>query len=152
MLGFADGMVRVYEGFSEEEEDMAPWEQPVKSFEAFTNATLVAEYTVDDTDPSELQNGVPVTGLSGGPSEMLSFHVNVPAGSNSLTITTTGDNGDADLYVREGEMPSKRVFDCRSWTSNSSEACALNVQEGTYHIMIRAWDAYTNLSIVADLD
>jgi hypothetical protein len=37
VLGFADGMVRVYEGFSEEEEDMAPWEQPVKSFEAFTN-------------------------------------------------------------------------------------------------------------------
>jgi PKD repeat protein len=72
----------------------------------------------------------------------------VPAGATNLRFATTGGAGDADLYVRFGSAPTTTTFDCRKNGSTSTETCDIaNVQAGTYHVMVFAYDAIANVSL-----
>lgn len=100
--------------------------------------------------PDQVFNGEPVTGLSAETDEMFFFYVDIPAGATDLVITTAGDNGDADLYVRFGQAPTRTAFDCRSWTITSNEICTFaNPQAGQHFIMIDAYEGYTDLTLTA---
>src|SRR5690606_9305818 len=61
-----------------------------------------------DPDPgsNELQNGTPVTGISGSSGSTQYWTITVPAGASNLNIATSGGSGDADLYVRFGSQPT----------------------------------------------
>jgi serine protease len=54
------------------------------------------------------------------------FTLEVPAGLSSFNATTTGSNGDADLYVRQGSKPTTNDYGCRSTGSDSNEQCRMN--------------------------
>src|SRR5690606_12574447 len=72
-----------------------------------------------DPDPNpgagELQNGTPVSGISGSAGNPLYWTINVPAGATSLQIATSGGSGDVDLYVRRGSQPTTSSWDCRPY-------------------------------------
>jgi vibriolysin len=96
-----------------------------------------------------LENGVPVTGISGSAKEQKFFTMAVPAGATNLTFNTSGGSGDADLYVKYGSKPTLQDYDCRSITSSSTESCTMgNIQTGTYHVMVEAWNAISGVSLV----
>ena len=97
-----------------------------------------------------LDNAVPVTGLSAASGEALTFTFEVPAGSANLNFVMSGGTGDADLYVRYGSAPTTSVYDCRPYLNGNNESCSIaNVQVGTYHVMIQAYSAFSNVSLVA---
>jgi hypothetical protein len=99
---------------------------------------------------SGLQNGVPVTGLSADEDGQLNFCVEIPAGASNLVVTTTGSNGDADLYVSFGTPPTLSDYDCRDYNVGSNGTCSFSSpQAGTYYIMINAYQAYTGLTLEA---
>jgi subtilase family serine protease len=99
---------------------------------------------------SGLQNGVPVTGLSADEDGQLNFCVEIPAGASNLVVTTTGSNGDADLYVSFGTPPTLSTYDCRDYNVGSNGTCSFSSpQAGTYYIMINAYQAYTGLTLEA---
>ncbi|KGJ93775.1 S8 family peptidase [Colwellia psychrerythraea] len=100
-------------------------------------------------DNSQLSSGVAVV-LSGSDKEEQVFTIDVPADSGSLTVTTDGDNGDADLYVQFGSIPTTSDFECRGYNGGSNESCTINnPQEGTYSVMVRAYNDFTDLSLTA---
>lgn len=67
--------------------------------------------------------------------------LSVVSGS-SLRVAMTG-NGDADLYVRFGSLPTLTEFDCRPYTNGSTETCTLDVPStaSEAYIMVHGYAA-----------
>ncbi len=96
-----------------------------------------------------LQNGVPVTNLSGSQNSQTNFTMNVPAGASNLSFVTSGGTGDVDLYVRFGAAPTLSTYDCRPYTSGNSETCSFaSPQVGTYYVMLVGYASYSGVSLV----
>ena len=76
------------------------------------------------------------------------YSVEVPAGALSLGVETKGDNGDADLYLRYGALPSTSVFDAKSISGDSNESIIMPTpQEGSWLILIHAYAEFSNLDL-----
>ncbi|GAA5133259.1 M4 family metallopeptidase [Thalassotalea piscium] len=111
-----------------------------------------------DTTPGpvtgqELENGVAVTGISAAAKVETFFTLDVPAGATNLVFNTTGGSGDADLFVKFGSAPTTGSYDCSSRTSSSNETCSIsNIQAGTYHVMVQAWNQISGVSLTGSFD
>jgi vibriolysin len=123
-------------------------------YTAFSGVTIKAEYTTGNPPPPPpgdvLQNGVPVTGLSGAKDSKKVFTIDVPAGARNLQFKTSGGTGDADLYVRFNAAPTTSTYDFRSiGNSNNETVTAGTVNTGKYYVLISGYSAYSGLSITA---
>ncbi len=103
------------------------------------------------TGDGVLAKGVAKTGLSGAAGSEQFFTIDVPAGATGLSFTMSGGTGDADLYTRRGAKPTTSTYDCRPYRTGNSETCTVaSPATDTYHVMIRAYSAYSGVSLVAD--
>lgn len=97
-----------------------------------------------------LSNGVPVNNLSAAQGNEDAYTIEVPSGATNLDIQISGGTGDADLYVRFGAAPTTTTYDCRPYLTGNNESCPFtNPAAGTWHVMLRAYAAYTGVSLVA---
>ena len=96
-----------------------------------------------------LENGVPMTGLVGNQGEEQHFTFDVPAGATNISFDMSGGSGDADLYVKFGSAPTTSSYDCRPYKYGNNESCTGTSSDGTYHVMIRAYSAYSGVSLTA---
>jgi len=95
-----------------------------------------------------LQNGVPVTGLSGGTGDQAFWSLEVPAGQSSLSFTITGGTGDADLYVQSGTKPTLTSYSCRPYLNGNTETCFFsNPVAGTWWAMLNGYAAYSGATL-----
>lgn len=100
-----------------------------------------------------LENGVAVTNLTAASGQALVFTLEVPEGSTNLSFVISGGSGDADLYMKYGSAPTASLYDCRPYLNGNNETCNIsNVQAGTYHVMVRAYTAFSGVSLVASYD
>lgn len=100
-----------------------------------------------------LENGVAKTGISAAAKVEKFFTLDVPSGATNLVFTTAGGTGDADLFVKFGSDPTLNTFDCSSTTATSNESCSIsNVQAGTYHVMVQAWNQISGVSLTGSFD
>ena len=98
----------------------------------------------------QLQNGVPVSGLSGAAGAALALTIAIPAGAQNLVVSTSGGTGDPDLYVRFGSPPTLSTFDCRSFVVGPAEQCTIaSPNAGTYHVLISGFSAFSGLNLTA---
>ena len=104
--------------------------------------------TIDPATPSnQLVNGQP-TVISGAQSSEVIYQLDVPQGASDLSFTIQGGSGDADLYVKFAQAPTKNSYDCRPYIGGNNETCDItNVQAGTYYVMIVGYNAYSNVSL-----
>jgi len=94
-----------------------------------------------------LANNVPVT-LAGATSSETRYTLAVPAGASNLVIQTSGGTGDADLYVKLNAAPTTTTYDCRPYQSGNTESCSWPAPTaGTWHVMVRAYTAYSGLTL-----
>ncbi|MEO1419357.1 MAG: S8 family peptidase [Pseudomonadota bacterium] len=115
-------------------------------------ATLTGGGGGGSSDPV-LENGVPETGLAASTGSELRFTIDVPAGASNLSFQIAGGSGDADLYVRFGAAPTTSTYDCRPYLNGNNETCDIsNVQEGTYHVLVRAWSTFSGVTLTASFD
>ncbi|MFC3034371.1 S8 family peptidase [Pseudoalteromonas fenneropenaei] len=115
-------------------------------------AAAVAAANTGGPDPvgNELQNGVPLTNLSGSASSKTYYTYDVAAGASKVTITMSGGSGDADMYVRAGSQPTTSTYDCRPYKNGNNESCTFDSPAaGTYHVMLSGYSAYAGISLVA---
>jgi len=104
----------------------------------------------DNGDDTVLENGVPVTGLAGEAGSETFFTLEVPAGAQDLNISISGGSGDADLYVRHGNPPTTSQYDCRPYRWGNEESCDFATpDDGRWHVMIRGYESYANLTLEA---
>jgi Zn-dependent metalloprotease len=96
-----------------------------------------------------LQNGAPVSNLSGASGSTANFTLAVPAGATKLTFTMSGGSGDADLYVKFGSAPTTSSYACRPYLNGNNETCSFaSPSTGTYYVMLHAYSAYSGVSLV----
>jgi len=95
-----------------------------------------------------LENGVTVTGLGADSGDEIIYTMEVPAGASDIRFSMSGGNGDADLYVKLGSNPTDSVYDCRPYTGGNNESCSVTVSGGTYYVRVKAYRAFSGLSLV----
>ena len=117
-------------------------------------AAAVALVAGDEPDTeNELIKGEALTGLSGATNSEIRFTLSVPAEASNLSFSIAGGSGDADLYVRYAAAPTTDTYDCRPWLNGNNETCNFeSPNEGTYHVMIRGYSAYSGVTLVADYE
>ena len=114
----------------------------VSSFESWINSTINGTTTSTTL--------LDKTGLSGSSSTWQHFAITVPAGSSSLTVVQSGGTGDADLYVRQGSQPTTSSYNCRPYLSGNAETCSISSPAaGTWYVSVRAYSAYSGVSLKA---
>ncbi|MCG8420691.1 MAG: pre-peptidase C-terminal domain-containing protein [Proteobacteria bacterium] len=117
-----------------------------------TDATT-KQVSVGQSGVIDLQNGVPVTGLAASQGEWKHYRINVPADASNLQMQISGGSGDADLYTRFAAQPTESVYDCRPYLSGNNETCSVaSPSVGYYYISIRAYAAYSGVTLVASYD
>lgn len=91
---------------------------------------------------NELVNKQPLS-ISGAQDSQTHYTLQVPAGATELSFKIVGGQGDADLYVKFGQQADQNLYDCRPYIGGNTETCTIaNVQAGTYHVMVRGYNAY----------
>ncbi len=117
-------------------------------------AAAVAAVSGGGGPPSnELQNGSVVSNLSGSTGSWRYWTIQIPAGATNFVARISGGSGDADLYVRAGAQPTTSSYDCRPYLWGNNETCTFaSPQATTYHIGIRAYSAYSGVTLTVNYD
>lgn len=99
-----------------------------------------------------LQNNVAVSNLAGATTgHEQYFRLAVPAGQQTLKFAISGGTGDADIYVRRGEIPTTQVFDFRPYIGGNTETVDIPAPAaGDWFVMIRAYAPYNGLTLLAN--
>ncbi|HJX26626.1 MAG TPA: pre-peptidase C-terminal domain-containing protein [Thermoanaerobaculia bacterium] len=125
------------------------WHVMVEGYGSYSGATLVGSYQTGSTGPTMLQNGVPVSGISGATGSEQFWAMTVPSGASNLQFQTSGGTGDADLYVRFGSAPTTATYDCGPVTSDNNETCSFpSPAAGTWHVMVHGYGSYSGATLV----
>jgi hypothetical protein len=96
-----------------------------------------------------LQNGVPVSGISGATDSQQFWTMSVPSGATNLQFQTSGGLGDADLYVQFGSAPTTTAYDCGPVTSTNEETCSFpSPAAGTWYVMVDGYASYSGMTLV----
>ncbi|WP_297222905.1 pre-peptidase C-terminal domain-containing protein [Thermomonas sp.] len=129
----------------------------LKAYSAFSGVSLVGDYTAGGGggggggSGGALTKGVPATGISAATGAEVNYTLAVPSGASNLTFTMSGGSGDADMYVKFGSAPTDSSYDCRPYKSGNSESCSFaSPSAGTYYVRLKAYQAYSGVSLVGD--
>ena len=93
--------------------------------------------------------------ISGAQGSETHYNFEIPANASNLVVAISGGSGDADLYVQYGSAPSSSSNDCYLNLGGNNETCDddLDVtQSGTWHVMVRGWSGYDNVTLVVSWD
>ena len=121
----------------------------INGYSAYSNASLVGTFDGGTPPPP------PPGGDSGSVSDIsiakrawYRSTIAVPAGTTTLTVTTTGGTGNGDLHLRLGTAPTKRKYDCRSNAANNEETCTITSPgTGDWHVGIRAANTVAGMTM-----
>ena len=126
----------------------------VKAYSAFSGLSVLADYDAGGGGGgggSELDKGVPVTGLSASTGNDVVYTMVVPSGASDLVFTSSGGTGDADMYVKFGSTPTDSSYDCRPYKGSNAESCPYaSPAAGTYYVRLKAYSAFSGVSLVGD--
>lgn len=101
---------------------------------------------------SEIPSGpdtLDLSGLSANVGSQLDYTVSVPEGRSTLSVQMSGGSGDADVYVKFGSAPTTSDYDCRPYKAGNDESCHVTRTSDKAYIMIRAYAAYSGVSLTA---
>lgn len=127
----------------------------VEAYKAFKNINLVAELMPEDicTDNCcefDCGSGDEVVLLDESnlsSDSLIVREVTVPAGK-TLTVTSSGGSGDADLFVKFSSQPVLWDKDCGSSSSANEESCNItDSKAGSYFIVLDSYHAFSGVNL-----
>ncbi len=123
----------------------------VKAYSSFSGVTLTGSFTAatsPDPDPTPAPINDTVTNISVAAGQWVHYTKVLPAGYSTLTVTTSGGSGDADLYVRKGAQSTSTAYNCRSWEYGNDEICTFNSPEATtWYIDINGYSSASGITL-----
>ena len=98
-----------------------------------------------------LANGEPAADLAGAEGSSQLFVLHLPSHATNLSITLAAGQGQAQLYVRRGAVPTTSVHDCLGSDTGNGSACtyAGDVTPGTYYVRVFGVTDYDGYSLLA---
>lgn len=102
--------------------------------------------------PKQVQDGVPLTNLTstGEADTQVVYRIEVPAGTQSIKVSTSGGTGDCDLYLRFGAHPDldQSLYDASSTQYGNDESVTFtNPTPGVWFIGLHAPESYTGVRL-----
>ncbi|WP_444944133.1 M4 family metallopeptidase [Microbulbifer sp. ZKSA006] len=123
----------------------------VYGYSSFSGVSLVGSYTGGGGGGGS--DSWEETDLSGSRRSWQHFTIEVDNGASTLDAVMEGGSGDADLYVRFGQEPTRLAYDCRPYQSGNDESCSIsNPDAGTWYISIRGYSAYSGVTLSASTE
>ena len=122
----------------------------------FADASLTASFTA----PSNQTERIAFENLAGKKGDMLlaqdgkEFTFSVTDLEQSVTIALTKGTGDADLYVRHGSAPTRRIADCKPFKDGNEETCVIEGTElklGDWYVGAQAFEDFAGVSLYIDI-
>ena len=107
--------------------------------------------------PSEVDmscefTGINAANLTATEGDWTYYELDVPECATSLNVSMSGGTGDADMYLKFADKPTKTQYDCRPFETGNSESCHIaNPEAGIYHLGLFAYDAYSSVSVSSDI-
>jgi hypothetical protein len=124
------------------------WYIMLRGRDAYSGVTLVASY--EPAVPTELENGVPETGISGGRRSDRLYCIDVPAGQGSLEVNTWDGTGVVDVYVKFGSAPSEFDYDADAYGSGTERAASISdPAAGRWYIVLHTSYHYDDVTLRA---
>lgn len=115
------------------------------------SAVVTGVYTITGPPVTTLTNGVAKTSLTGASASMQYFVINVPAGQAKLDVKMSGGTGDADLYVRQGQLPTLSEWDYRPYIGGNDELVTVPAPAaGNWYVMIVGYTSYSGVSLLGN--
>lgn len=115
-------------------------------------ADVVRSTWGDVVETSVAAPGFPKSGVSANQGNWVKYTVNVPAGTSTLTVKSSGGSGDADLYVRYNAEPTTNQYNCRPYLSGNNEKCSFSPPSaGTYYINLYAYSKFSGVTVTVTL-
>lgn len=106
----------------------------------------------DGSKATALQNHTPVSGIAAAANADKIYKIEVPAGSQALAVTTWGGRGDADIYVKQGSVPTQATYTCKSTNPDNNESCRIdNPAPGTWYILLHPYSQVALMSLNASV-
>ncbi|HEU4777024.1 MAG TPA: pre-peptidase C-terminal domain-containing protein [Telluria sp.] len=97
-----------------------------------------------------LTSGVWLTGQGAATGAWKYYTIDVPAGKSMVKFSINGYNGDADMFVRQGGLPTGSSYNCKSDGPTSIETCSLSAPAaGRYYVGVYSYATYSDLSVMA---
>ena len=115
------------------------------------NSTGTSSATVtitSDNSTTELNNNSSVSNLSASAGQWLFYTLSVPQGATELSISTSGGNGDVDLYTQIDSQPTTNSYHCRPYVGGNSESCTEAApQAGIWHIGLYGYNDFDGVTL-----
>jgi hypothetical protein len=123
----------------------------VLGYEASSNLSLTLTYTDAVTGAQTLVKQVPLTVASMAQDEEKLFTFTLPSSSPNLVITTSGTEGDVDIYLNKDTIRSTKLSTYKSTGDTSDERIVIpSAVAGTYYLSLRAYTPTTNTVVTMD--
>ena len=101
-----------------------------------------------DFEPIMVENCVTYKNLTGTKNKSIHFSIMAPFKAFFYSFSISGNDGDADLYVKLDSSPNETNFDYQSANKHSSNewiSGSIDFGGRMYYLMIYAHEAFTNL-------
>jgi vibriolysin len=127
----------------------------VQPYTAYTGVTVTGNHNgpIPPPPPGALHKDEPVGGVHGVTGSQTRFTFNVPAGATSVTFTTSGGVGNADLYIQRNSPPNTGPgqYQYRSIGGTNSESITVSTgaMSGKWHVLLQGTAGYNGLTITA---
>lgn len=128
----------------------AGWDGACAGTATTCSVSMTEAQTVHAYFLRSLSKGTPLTGLGGSMHSEMLYAIAVPAGAAELEVRSNGGNGDVDMFVRFGAIPTTDVYDCVSENPDNIENCFVTAPApGTYYILFKGYAAYSGVTLTA---
>lgn len=97
---------------------------------------------------TELSNGESISGLSDQRGNWKYYRINIPSGASNFKVEIKNGSGDADVYTRYSEVPTKTEYYCRPYKWGNNETCTnSSPTPGNWYIGIHAYSDYSGVTL-----
>ena len=167
--GDADLYVRRIVASTESSYDCRPWvngnnencafDQPssgtyhigIRAYADFSGVTLKAEYDAQSEKPKTIQKEQ--KSLSGQQSQWRNYTIELPEGATNLKADIVGGRGDADLYLRRKNRPTRNLYDCQPGLTGNRESCqVLQPESGLWYVSLYGYGSYEDVDLTYSYD
>ncbi|PCK32815.1 M28 family metallopeptidase [Pseudoalteromonas piscicida] len=117
----------------------------VEAWNAISGVSLTGQY---DASGGNTPINRTVESISVASGQWQYFSQELAQGYQTLSISTSGGTGDADLYVNFGSQPNTGTYQCRPYKNGNNEVCTIsNPKAGTWHIGLQGYQAANNVTL-----
>jgi hypothetical protein len=123
------------------------WYIDLEGYEDYSSVSLIATYYPDFSSiPMRLENGVPITNLSGSAVGTKEFLLTIPPNAGHLRLDTYGGTGDVDLHIYSPKQNFTSTNDFNDESISVDEP-----EHGEWLVVLWGWENYSGVTLVANV-